>query len=143
LSFLSLLAIPAQGFACAYARLAANPTEQATVRDRSQRAKAAYTEHRANLRAEHARQEHLPFMRLIEDGKPHPVAVLLHGVGESPRGMQEMAQWYSEQGYHVLGILLDGHGREKPEAMLGVTPDQWRGNIDYVLNLASQVGKKV
>ena len=47
---------------------------------------------------------------LVPAGEPTGVAVLLHGLTDSPYSLRHVAELYRDRGYVALGIRLPGHG---------------------------------
>lgn len=86
-------------------------------------------------------QEHLPFIRL-QAPYADRVVVLLHGIGESPLGMHELANLYFSQGYTVVTVLLDGHG-SRPEDLEAATVERWQEQVDDALFAASHLGRRL
>jgi alpha-beta hydrolase superfamily lysophospholipase len=94
------------------------------------------------LRQSGVRQEDLPELYLNGPDFKEQAIVLLHGLGESPRAMTSLAQFYHQNGNHVLNALLEGHGR-KPESLSKVTLHDWRRSVDHSMEFASQLGGQI
>ncbi|WP_166421132.1 alpha/beta fold hydrolase [Pseudoalteromonas sp. Z1A8] len=58
------------------------------------------------------------------------VALLIHGLTDSPFTYHDLAQVYYQQGYTVRTILLPGHG-SAASALLNVEVSQWQQAIKY------------
>lgn len=61
---------------------------------------------------------------LLPQGKPHGVAVLLHGLTDSPYSVHYLAQRYQQQGFIAVVPRLPGHGTA-PGALTRVDREQW------------------
>lgn len=61
---------------------------------------------------------------LLPQGKPRGVAVLLHGLTDSPYSVHYLAQRYQQQGFIAVVPRLPGHGTA-PGALTGVDREQW------------------
>ncbi|WP_414828267.1 alpha/beta hydrolase [Alteromonas sp. H39] len=85
-----------------------------------------------------------PFM-LYDDAPSEKVAVLVHGLSDSPFFMREIARIVHEQGYTVLVPLLPGHGlRDADEDMEDWDlAERWQSHIDDVMAIAHSMGKTV
>lgn len=76
-------------------------------------------------------------------GKKTEVAVVvIHGFGQTPPAVEALAKAYERQGANVLSIVLPGHGI-KPEAMHGVTWQQWQAAVVEGARFARELGDKV
>lgn len=85
-----------------------------------------------------------PFM-LYGDKPSDKVAVLVHGLSDSPFFMREIARIVHEQGYTVLVPLLPGHGlREADEDMEDWDlAERWQSHVDDVMAIAHSMGSTV
>ncbi len=84
-----------------------------------------------------------PFLYLNEN-EDAPVAVLLHGLSDSPGSMREIAKVYQKLGFHVVSGILRDHGLKKEfreQARSVVKLENWRADIDRVLELAKKMSK--
>ena len=64
-------------------------------------------------------------------GKPYRRGVLLtHGLTDSPYFMRYLAEFFRENGFRVMAILLPGHGTQ-PGDLLGVTWREWARAVAY------------
>lgn len=83
-----------------------------------------------------------PFI-LHHDRPSNKVAVLFHGLSDSPFFMREIASILYEQGFDVLVPLLPGHGlREADEAMSdNELAERWQAHVDDIVALADDMGE--
>jgi alpha-beta hydrolase superfamily lysophospholipase len=65
------------------------------------------------------------------------VALLIHGLTDSPFTYHDLAQVYYQQGYTVRTILLPGHG-SAASALLNVEVSQWQQAIKYGIKRSVQ-----
>lgn len=70
---------------------------------------------------------------------PHSnkVALLIHGLTDSPFTYHDLAQVYYQQGYTVRTILLPGHG-SAASALLNIEVNQWQQAIKYGIKRSIQ-----
>jgi alpha-beta hydrolase superfamily lysophospholipase len=73
--------------------------------------------------------------RLAPEGPPHGVAVLLHGLTDSPYSLRHLARHYQMRGYLALVIRLPGHGTV-PGALTRVDWQDWRAAVRLALRQA-------
>jgi esterase/lipase len=71
--------------------------------------------------------EHKPYRRGI---------VLTHGLTDSPYFMRALGEFFAEQGFVVMAILLPGHGTQ-PGDLLKVHRQQWSETLTYAVNCLS------
>lgn len=85
-----------------------------------------------------------PFM-LYGDTPSDKVAVLVHGLSDSPFFLREIARIVHDQGYTVLVPLLPGHGlREADDDMEDwALAERWQAHIDDVMAIARSMGDSV
>lgn len=83
-----------------------------------------------------------PFV-LRHDVPSQKVAVLIHGLSDSPFFMREIANILYHQGFDVLVPLLPGHGlREASDDMTdGDLAERWQTHVDEVIALADTMGE--
>jgi len=63
--------------------------------------------------------------------KPYRCGVLLtHGLTDSPYFMRYLAEFFRENGFRVMAVLLPGHGTQ-PGDLLGVTWHEWDKAVAY------------
>lgn len=63
--------------------------------------------------------------------KPYRRGVLLtHGLTDSPYFMRYLAEFFRENGFRVMAVLLPGHGTQ-PGDLLGVTWREWAKAVAY------------
>lgn len=83
----------------------------------------------------------LPFEKI-----PHQATdkacVLIHGLYDSPFTMLDIANCLYEQGYHVLGVLLPGHGTQA-EDLVDIDMQQWRDCTASAINYLRQSNSQV
>lgn len=60
------------------------------------------------------------------------VALLVHGLTDSPFTFHDLAQVYFQQGYSVRTILLPGHGTAA-DSLQNVNAKQWQDAADYAI----------
>jgi alpha-beta hydrolase superfamily lysophospholipase len=58
------------------------------------------------------------------DGKPVGVAVLLHGLTDSPYSLRHVAKYYRDHGFVAIGVRLPGHGTV-PAGLTNVRWEDW------------------
>ncbi|WP_169720183.1 alpha/beta hydrolase [Aliagarivorans taiwanensis] len=71
----------------------------------------------------------------LKSADDNKLALLVHGLTDSPFSYHDMAFDLWSQGYTVRTLLIPGHG-EAPAAMLGVRVGDWRAAVDYALEQA-------
>lgn len=82
-----------------------------------------------------------PFEYSPLEGKAERGILLIHGLGDSPYQMRDLARHFADRGFLVRTILLPGHGTV-PGDLLDVTWESWVKATEYgVDSLAQQVGK--
>ena len=68
---------------------------------------------------------------VIGQTKPYKRGVLLtHGLSDSPYFMRYLGDFFQQQGFRVMAILLPGHGTQ-PGDLLDVTWREWTHAINY------------
>ncbi len=80
--------------------------------------------------------------RTFELVPEHPIAgaLLLHGLSDSPYSMRSMGEILHEEGVHVVGLRLPGHGTA-PSGLLDVTAADWQAAVRLaVLDLRAKIG---
>lgn len=113
----------------------------ATRLEKKKEALAIFAKRVARQRDSGVREDHLPYFLPNKDPNA-PVIVLVHGIGESPKGMRQIAEEYQAGGYSVLTVLLNGHG-SNPEDMAKFDVPDWQKEIDDNLRLAQALGSRV
>lgn len=88
-----------------------------------------------------------PFI-LMQSETDSPVAVLVHGLSDSPFFVSAIADELYSQGYTVIAPLLPGHGLKDADADMedDLLAERWQAHIDEVITLAlgaSSSGKVV
>jgi alpha-beta hydrolase superfamily lysophospholipase len=61
---------------------------------------------------------------LAPEGTPRGVAVMLHGITDSPYSLRHIAERYQHDGFYVVSIRLPGHGTV-PASLTDVTSEDW------------------
>ncbi|ETN73000.1 hypothetical protein NECAME_18566, partial [Necator americanus] len=61
---------------------------------------------------------------LMPQGPPRGVAVMLHGLTDSPYSLRHIAQRYQKDGFAVVAVRLPGHGTV-PSGLTEVTAEDW------------------
>lgn len=77
---------------------------------------------------------------LLGGEKPYRRGVLLtHGLSDSPYTMRHLAEFFRQNGFRVMAILLPGHGTQ-PGDLLEVTWQEWAKTVAYgTYKLAEEV----
>ena len=72
--------------------------------------------------------------------KPYRRGVLLtHGLSDSPYAMRHLAEFYQQNGFRVMAVLLPGHGTQ-PGDLLEVRWQEWAKTVAYgAYQLAAEV----
>lgn len=81
----------------------------------------------------------------VQDGvdKPYRRGILLtHGLTDSPYFMRHLADFFHQQGFLVLAILLPGHGTQ-PGDLLDVTWHEWAHAVTYGTECLAQEVEEV
>lgn len=60
--------------------------------------------------------------------------LMVHGLTDSPFVMRDLGDYFQQQGFRVVGLLLPGHGT-RPGDLLDIRWDDWANELRYVLNL--------
>ena len=83
--------------------------------------------------------------RLFEHGGDVDKAiVLVHGLTDSPYFMLDLARrFYSQFNYNVYVPLLQCHALKDPKGMEGVDLREWKRNVRFAIEVASQRAKNV
>ncbi len=81
-----------------------------------------------------------PFM--LTNKSSDKVAVLIHGLSDSPFFMREIANILFEQGFSVVVPLLPGHGKRDAEDDMSDwdLAERWQQHVDEVIKLADGMG---
>ena len=78
--------------------------------------------------------------KMIKTGSEKAI-VLIHGLSDSPYYMMALASFFHDQlNYSVFVPLLQSHGLKNPDGMNGVSRKEWRENVAYSIETASQCG---
>lgn len=68
--------------------------------------------------------------------------ILIHGLLDSPASMQSLQSAFSEKGYHIKTLLLDGHGT-KPENLMHIHYQHWIYQVLMTLDSFDKDIKKI
>ncbi|WP_232366272.1 alpha/beta hydrolase [Salinimonas sediminis] len=82
---------------------------------------------------------------ILHHGKPTDnVAILFHGLSDSPYFLQAIAAVLYDNGFTVVVPLLPGHGLRQADADMqdSQLAQRWQQHVDKVLELAKPLGKK-
>ncbi|WP_137166125.1 alpha/beta hydrolase [Salinimonas lutimaris] len=85
-----------------------------------------------------------PFI-LHHDKPVNNVAVLFHGLSDSPYFMQAIAGVLFDNGFNVVVPLLPGHGKREADADMSDSQlaERWQTHVDEIMTLAAPLGEKV
>lgn len=75
--------------------------------------------------------------------KKECVAVVLHGLFQSPKDMQGLINFFYSRGCNVVAPLLAGHWRKDQNAFYKTSHQIWKNQVTEVLNLAQSFGDKM
>lgn len=79
---------------------------------------------------------------LEHEHKCEQVALLVHGLSDSPYYMKDIAKELYDEGYNVVAVLLSGHGA-KAEDLEKITLTDWKKDISKGIRLAYKYGTKI
>ncbi|WP_196772443.1 alpha/beta hydrolase [Alteromonas mediterranea] len=81
-----------------------------------------------------------PFMLI--NSASDKVAVLIHGLSDSPFFMREIANILFEQGFTVVVPLLPGHGKRDADDDMSDwdLAERWQSHVDEIITLADSMG---
>lgn len=72
------------------------------------------------------------------------VAVVLHGLFQSPKDMQGIINYfYEERGCNVVAPLLAAHWNSNPEAFYKISFHNWKKQTSQILDLSQHLGDKI
>lgn len=71
------------------------------------------------------------------------VALLVHGLSDSPYYMKDVATSLYNNGYSVRSILLSGHGTDDPRNLNNTKAKHWVKDIKRGLEVARSLGNKI
>jgi len=74
--------------------------------------------------------------------KTAKVALLMHGLTDSPYFVRSIGETLHAQGWNVVGVLLTGHG-DKPEALQNVQAEEWISDLSAGIEMAQGLGDEV
>lgn len=63
--------------------------------------------------------------------------VMVHGLTDSPFLFRDLSSLFCDQGFHVLGLQLPGHGT-RPGDLLDIRWQDWLGSLQRLLDLLDQ-----
>ena len=69
-------------------------------------------------------------------GELRGTAVLLHGLTDSPYSLRHIAALYAQNGFHVFGVRLPGHGTA-PSGLTAATWEEWIAGTRLAVRTAS------
>lgn len=75
--------------------------------------------------------------------KQECVAVVLHGLFQSPKDMQGLINFFYVRGCNVVAPLLSGHWRKDQNAFYKTSHQIWKSQVTEILNLAQELGDKM
>lgn len=75
--------------------------------------------------------------------KKECVAVVLHGLFQSPKDMQGIINFFYARGCNVVAPLLEGHWRKDQNSFYKTSYQIWKNQITELLNLAQVFGDKM
>ncbi len=75
--------------------------------------------------------------------RSHCVAVILHGLFQSPRDMQGLINYFYDQGCNVVAPLLAGHWNIDNQAFYKINFETWITQITEVIEYSQHLGDKV
>ncbi len=82
-----------------------------------------------------------PFKMIVKK-KTKKVALLLHGLSDSPYYMKDIAMSFARAGINVVAIRLSGHGTV-PEALHQITESDWMEDAEFGLKQAAKYGDEI
>ncbi len=90
-----------------------------------------------------ARAASRPFVmpaQVAKNTKCKGVVLLVHGFASSPYSLGSISEDLSRSGYNVVTVLLSGHGDSynTQSSCDGMTPDNWRSDVDKGAQLATK-----
>lgn len=102
----------------------------------------------ARLIHEAVHQNHMPAVKLQPSPEHQRTVVLIHGLSRSPRAMAKISDAYFRDGFNVVEVLLDGHGRSSFNLDLLLTfPEQalhvWNKDINEAVLIAKSLSEDV
>ncbi|GFD77776.1 hypothetical protein KUL118_06380 [Tenacibaculum sp. KUL118] len=82
---------------------------------------------------------------ILTNNASDKVAVLIHGLSDSPFFMREIANILFEEGFTVVVPLLPGHGKREADDDMSDwgLAERWQAHVDEVINLADSMGDTV
>jgi pimeloyl-ACP methyl ester carboxylesterase len=83
--------------------------------------------------------------RIMEhEESPKKAIVLVHGLSDSPYFMTAIGDYFfNHLGYNVYMPLLHCHGLKDPKGMEGVQLEEWKSNVSFAINTATQKASEV
>ncbi|MEM8614233.1 MAG: alpha/beta hydrolase [Cyanobacteria bacterium P01_H01_bin.105] len=85
------------------------------------------------------------YPRIFEhETRPEKAIVLVQGLTDSPYFMTAIGEYFFyELEYNVYIPLLQGHGLSIPSGMEGVSLEEWKRNVNFAIETASEAADKV
>lgn len=74
--------------------------------------------------------------------KTQYVALLLHGLSNSPYHLKDIAPIFYNNGMNVVAIRFSGHGTD-PKHLEAVKLEEWLADVEYGINKALKKGSKI
>lgn len=71
------------------------------------------------------------------------VILIMHGLHESPYYMRSFSEFFFNQGYNVLSLLMPGHQNRDKTALQNVRYKEWVAAAENALEIAQGLGKDV
>lgn len=75
---------------------------------------------------------------MIPQGPPRGVAVLVHGLTDSPYSLRHFAALYAQEGFAVVGLRVPGHGTV-PGALTDIRWPQWSAAVRLAVREAQRL----
>ena len=100
---------------------------------------------------EQAQTQNLPQLLVVSrnlqvkhyNKKASCVAVVFHGLFQSPKDMQTIINYFYEKQCNVVAPLLQGHWRKDTRSFYKINHDTWKEQGLNTLKAASQMGEKI
>lgn len=79
---------------------------------------------------------------MIPQAAPRGVAVLVHGLTDSPYSLRHFANLYAQEGFAVVGLRVPGHGTV-PGALTDISWPQWSAAVRLAVREARRLAPNV
>ena len=76
------------------------------------------------------------------DGKVQNGIVLVHGLIASPWSMKPMGEFFQSRCFHVMGILMDGHGSRVGDMLVSKWQD-WHRDLQFAVRTLSEKADRI